>query len=310
VVNRLHVHTVADDTGSGPYIQGAARLLTFVREHQVPFESPEDKDAALADCLSWFCYHEEADLQVGKNIYFGALYVLPNLNGATPQARRALKGWERFAITDERSAVPWEAIHGVARQMQLNGAPECSDIAELAADCYLRAGDWGKLRPEDVVASGIHRVGLLLGRGDRGEAAKTGSNQTVLIDREGIASKVLEYRDEARRLGRKFLFKTSVSESYKRWNLACRQLGYDAGPPHCLRHCGPSFDLLPAHQGKPYRTIEQVQARGRWALLKSVQRYAKSVIYIKAQLDVPPQIAKLGRSRARAVGCRSLFSLS
>ena len=309
-VNRLLVHSVSDDVGRGPYIVGASRLLAFVKEFALPFTSFEDRDAALADCLAWYCYQKDADLQVGKNIFRGSLYVMPDLVHRVPLAHRALKGWERFAITNERAAVPWPAVFAIAQRMKDQGHPESADIAELCADAYLREGDWKRLRPCDVVSSGVHGVALILGRGGRGESAKSGTNQSVRIDREGIATKVLMYRDRARRAGQKFLFSQSVQTFYNHWNQACKSLKLNFGPPHCLRHTGPSFDLLQGPDNRPYRSLKEVKTRGRWSLDKSVIRYAKSGFYLHGLELISDSVVLYGKRREKDVGPRPAVALN
>ena len=57
----------------------------------------------------------------------------------------------------------------------------------------------------------------------------------------------------------------------QQFNKACRDLRYDAGPPHALRHTGPSWDLFSGN-----RALDQVRACGRWRAETSVLRYAKT----------------------------------
>ena len=76
-------------------------------------------------------------------------------------------------------------------------------------------------------------------------------------------------------------------------------------PPHALRHTGPSYDLL--EQGspsRPYRTLAQVQHRGRWAAEKSVLRYGKTMFYLRALAAVPEHLVKYGERRRAALGSR------
>ena len=75
----------------------------------------------------------------------------------------------------------------------------------------------------------------------------------------------------------------SPADYRKRWHEACRQLRYFPGPPHQLRHTGPSHDYITG-----YRTLEQSRVRGRWSAGGStVQRYAKTHSYIEAQAKFP-----------------------
>lgn len=61
------------------------------------------------------------------------------------------------------------------------------------------------------------------------------------------------------------------------------------GPPHTIRHSRPSREIL---QGT--RTLEEVRRRGRWRSLKSVQRYTKSFLLIKAMSDTPADVRRMG----------------
>ena len=61
---------------------------------------------------------------------------------------------------------------------------------------------------------------------------------------------------------------------------------------------------LPGKNGTPYRTLLQVQTRGRWALVSSVQRYSKTVLYIYAQNQVSDELRRFGARRARRMGPR------
>ena len=48
--------------------------------------------------------------------------------------------WKRFAITNERIAVPWPAVHAIAQQqLENHGQHEAVEITELAADACLRS---------------------------------------------------------------------------------------------------------------------------------------------------------------------------
>eukprot|EP00972_Heterocapsa_arctica_P110581 16282724-Heterocapsa_arctica.AAC.1 len=51
-----------------------------------------------------------------------------------------------------------------------------------------------------------------------------------------------------------------------------RRLGLSfAGPPHAIRHSGPSEDLA-----RQRCSLEEVRRRGRWKGMDSVQRYTKT----------------------------------
>lgn len=347
--NRLHIHTIADRSAIQAYIPGARRFLAFCVEFGAPVGRSEDKDRSLADCLSWLCYAEEEELQTGKNVFYGVLWAYPDVKPVAFQSRRALAGWERFALVGERTAVVWEVVLAMSQIMRQQGHIESADIVEACADLYWRMQDWFHLRDDDIISVGARGVAVLLGRGDRGETTKTGTNQAVRVDFSGVAAMLIRYRDAARRNGGGKVFRVQPTAFYAHWNQAARQLpqtDLDPGPPHCLRHTGPSFDMVEQTQGgpipwltqptpqpgsrsrssassssskkqvlsdvsqadsqalKPYRSLQQVQDRGRWAHIKSCQRYSKSAFYLRALEKVGPEIRKLALVRRSALGSR------
>ena len=67
-----------------------------------------------------------------------------------------------------------------------------------------------------------------------------------------------------------------------------------AGPPHSIRHSGPSEDL-----SQNIASLETVRRRGRWKALESVQRYTKTFALVRFWSRTP----SVTRDRAtRAAG--------
>ena len=56
-----------------------------------------------------------------------------------------------------------------------------------------------------------------------------------------------------------------------------------------MRHSGPSRDLA-----EQYRTVAQAQRRGRWESDKSLVRYGKTHIYMRAFDELPVEIKARG----------------
>lgn len=307
--NRLHVHVPADRTSNYAYLPAVGDFLDFAEEFDCPLGNPREVDAALADALAWRCYHDNKSLGQGKNMLFGTMQVFPENERGYPQSRRALDGWKKVEIQGEGRPVPWEGLHGIAQDMCDHGDSEAADIVEIMADTGMRESDWTLIAPEDISASADFGVTVFLGNPRKGERTKTGVRQGVRVDRDGIAARLLMYKKRAQRSGDKKVFRVTARQFWAAWIRACRRLGYNPGPPHSLRHTCASFDML--EQGpelKAYRTIQQVQARGRWANDKSVLRYGKTHVYVQALGEVPAHVAALGARRARAVGCRPRFA--
>ena len=58
--------------------------------------------------------------------------------------------------------------------------------------------------------------------------------------------------------------------------------------------------------GAAYRTMLQVQTRGRWASEKSVLRYGKTMFYLRALAAVPVAIKEKGLRKQKALACNAL----
>jgi integrase len=126
-----------------------------------------------------------------------------------------------------------------------------------------------------------------LGVAERGESAKTGTRQGCRPDRPAVAQ-ILRQRKAGTQPGQ-CLFDLTAPVYRVQWDEAAHKLGWHPGPPHGLRHTGPSYDLLTA-----YRTLDQVRTRGRWRAKTSVLRYGKSHIYVAAEATLPTKLREDG----------------
>ena len=166
-------------------------------------------------------------------------------------------------------------------------------VIVLSLDAYLREQDWEMLRCEDVYVElrgkDVPSVALLFGRRHRGESVKTGQDQGVCVEDEFVARAIAGLvegrpRDEN-------IFGFSSSHFRKVWAKALEALDLQwVGPPHTLRHSGPSFD---ASTGR--RDLEQTRRRGRWKQLKSVERYAKGHALTMHLSRLPRHLKEKGR---------------
>ena len=58
---------------------------------------------------------------------------------------------------------------------------------------------------------------------------------------------------------------------------------------HKLRHTGPANDTL-----RGTKSLEQIRRRGRWASLKSVERYSKTAHIVADLARLEPEVRRLG----------------
>ena len=87
-----------------------ARWLEWCERFRPPLGTTERMDAALADYLAWGCYCEEFNIAEGRAALWGASCIFVELINATPLAQRALKAWDRLAVTGEGGPIPWAGV--------------------------------------------------------------------------------------------------------------------------------------------------------------------------------------------------------
>ena len=145
-----------------------------------------------------------------------------------------------------------------------------------------------------VVAPSSQVAGELLGV----RTSKTGvQDDTVLFDdasRPGVVGAFAALVRRARRLRSRTLL---PSHTYVSYNKVLKRAAKAVGipfkvTPHLARHGGPSEDFL-----RRARTLLEIQARGRWASFRSVQRYEKAGRLLAALRKLPPAV--------RAAACRA-----
>ena len=133
-------------------------------------------------------------------------------------------------------------------------------------------------------------VCLFFGVSSRGESTKTSismPNQGVVIERGWVSRLFLELA--RKRSPGSPIFSVSREMVARRVKRACQILGIDCPVLHRLRHTGPANDVL--HGSK---TLEQVRRRGRWASLKSVERYSKPAHIVADLANLPPAVRSAG----------------
>lgn len=185
-----------------------------------------------------------------------------------------------------------EAIFGIALDMMKQGKCVEGVWALVQCDAYRREQDIENLRGQDVsFHNGV--VALDLGVSSRGESVKTGSNQGATIRRGVISDLLLSLGELAPRGAR--LLPITQAEFRRTWHATCRRLGLEwAGPPHRLRHSGPSEDIA-----RERSSLEAVRRRGWWKSMTSVQRYSKTFALVKIRARMPPTTRTAGEEIAK-----------
>jgi len=288
---RLLAHAVSDATAS-QWLPKLREFLLHCRRSAMTLESSQEIDMALAEHFDWLCYAQRANPSHGTLIFFGMLCVMPELKGRLHLAARSLKSWGKLASNAEGGPMAEEAIFAIAIDMLKQG--KCVEgVWTLAQyDAYGREQDIENIRTQDVsFHDGV--MALDLGVSSRGESVKTGSNQGVTIRRGVICDLLLGLKELAPAGAR--LFPIPQAEFRRSWHLTCRRLGLEwAGPPHRIRHSGPSEDIA-----RERSSLEAVRRRGRWKSMTSVQRYSKTFALVKFRARMPPTTRIAGEEIAR-----------
>jgi len=265
--SRLNIHAV--DTGAANvYLKVVGLFLHNCKMNQTPLESIEQMDCALAKELGDRCFLMEQPLNRGMHLFFGLLHLAPEYSGHLPRSYRALKTWKHIYPSTEGGPLPPEIVYAVIWLCFKWGAVAEGMWIWLSMDGYLRQQDCRIIRGEDI-ADDKSGIAITLAPRSRGERVKTGSNQGFEIDCPVL---VWAFRMFVSGLapGCK-VFTIDTPQVARVWSRALRELGVPFRSLHALRHTMPSEDCASGR-----RSLERIRRRGRWAQMKSVQRYAKS----------------------------------
>ena len=187
---------------------------------------------------------------------FGILCLLPELSNQLPLASRSLKSWRKLATSSEGGPLTEEAVLLIAVCLIVNGMLMEGFWVLAQYDSYGREQDMEGLQVDDAAWDG-RRLALLFGVSARGESVKTGSNQGIVV-RRGVVADII--RGLCAYWKRGHIFRVSQQQLRKSWHWACRRLGIAfTGPPHSLRHTGPSEDIA-----RLRTSLEGARRRGRW----------------------------------------------
>ena len=303
IVSRAMVHAVTDDTNAEYNRVVQAALLCIadgVREGRWPRpQGLQDLDVILTAIVDDLIYQQRKSPAFGSKLHAAWSHMFPNQISSLHAFSRACVGWQRmlpgiegFGMCEERfaaigrallegpsakfrqSAVWWFVQEDTfAREQDMEGLRNCSS-------------DWCVYeRP-----NGDPEVCLFFGVASRGESVKTSDtmpNQGVIIEKPWVARLFLELV-KARPKG-ELIFTVSRSIVAKCVKVVCDKLGIVPPVLHKLRHTGPANAIL-----KNTKSLEKVRRRGRWASLKSVERYSKTAHVLAVLAELDPTVRRFG----------------
>lgn len=204
-------------------------------------------------------------------------------------AREALCGWRKLHGDDSRDPLPEEIYLAVVRRLITTRKVMSAAAVFCQPQLYLRPSELLALRPEDVLlpvrGAGRYRsVGVVVAPRELEVTTKARSHDdTVLVDDHCQAALGPVLAEMVRvRSAEEHLFPLTLNAYEKTLRESGTALGLTTEfVPHSLRHCGPANDLY-HHR----RDMAALAKRGRWANIKSVQRYGKSGRLVKVWRQV------------------------
>ncbi|CAK0861426.1 unnamed protein product [Prorocentrum cordatum] len=234
--------------------------------------------------------------------------------GVLPLARAAMAGWGKLEPDSTSDPLPWSAAVLMAYHLSRTGVESDLEAARglvVQFDTYLRPSELVLMPLVACFTPGMHagvhynKYGMVVAPSSQVaghligiRTSKTGvQDDTVLLDeasRPGVIGAFAALIRQARRSRSQTLL---PSHTYASYNKVLQRAAQAVGipfkvTPHLARHGGPSEDFL-----RRARTLPEIQARGRWASFRSVQRYEKAGRLLAAIRKLPPAV--------RAAACKA-----
>ena len=195
-----------------------------------------------------------------------------------PLSRAALTAWKGSHIAKSRVGVPPEVVYKFSQFCIEQGNFDCAMASLLQFDLYARPSEVLSLKGRDIIppVCGLQsKWGVLFGNAEFGERSKAGTvDDAIFAD---TTSRVW-CNQLLKHIGRFLvhqdvpIFQCSLNQFEELCRQFSKQFKLPSGvfTPHVIRHSGPSVDVIHGQ-----RSLEEVQARGRWAAPASVRRYRK-----------------------------------
>ena len=190
-----------------------------------------------------------------------------------PRVWRALRGYRRLSPPQSRVGVAWPVVAGIAARLIANGFLFMAVYTILCFGAYLRPSEGLGLRgfsfvmPDNKISP---FWSLLISASVLGVASKTGTmDDSVIWDCHDLLWMAPVFSQLRQRQAVPF-WPFDYPEYFKAFKDAAKSIGVSM-VPYQLRHAGPSWDRI-----KGWRTLEEIQKRGHWAVFASMARYEKS----------------------------------
>ena len=292
------------------YAESADNFEQWCKHHRRSFKGDVRADRSMSvyfDAL----FEDGAEKTAASYTLFGfiALRMLPAVpeKQCLPLSRAALGAWRGSRAGSSRVGVVPQVIFHFADFCIKQKAVEACVAVLLQYDLYARPSEILKLKAGDLVravdAFGTP-YGVLFGNSDFDEVTKAGAQDDVVLAdscHRPWCNDILKYLYKCLADADTQVFSLTLAQFEALFRDFSKVVGIKPGlfTPHVVRHSGPSYDIIHGH-----RTFEQIQSRGRWAAVQSVNRYRKPGRLLMEASKLPIQFRKYTEEPLhRALAC-------
>ena len=200
----------------------------------------------------------------------------PQRHGPTclPRSLRALKGWRKTTRRPLRRTLSFPALAGLVCRLVANGQWHMGVYALISFGNYYRPSENLSLLKENIlppVRSVSSHWSFLTFPNNKIETSKTGDiDVSVTWDVKDLQWLANVFPKLTKGRGEDRVWPFDYRDLVREFHTAGRQIALEWVVPYTLRHAGPSWDRL-----HDKRSLGEVQKRGQWKTVKSLNRYER-----------------------------------
>ena len=267
----------------------------FLHNCSLTFKQLSTLDITTID--SYLSAWIEAEYEAGgsrsyaENTRNGLHFFCPCLKNQLHESHLRLKGWKRKVPGRSHPPLPRNIAVLMAASLARREHYHAALATLLSFDCYLRINECMKLRVGDVTIPIDTRLGARYSRcAVHLRTTKTLDNLSCTV-RDPVIARLL-HRCIIGRPSTDLVFPFTAAvyrEHHFKYTLDLLGLGHLHFVPHSLRHGGATHDYVVVG-----RSEEHVFKRGRWASLKSANRYLQTLAAVNLTYLVPTELDQEG----------------
>lgn len=260
------------------YRRELAKFMEYADEVNAPLRSAAQVDQAVVGHFNRL-YLAGFNAYRGEKMLASLLHHFPEYGRlgpkGLPRGWRSLKGWRRLTPGFSRRPLPLSFWCAFAEKVILHGNLQMGVYTLVSLSAYLRPSEACGLCRRDLVppaVGGSHCWSILVCPQERATVTKTGERDvSIALDSVWMAQWIAPVMETLKRGPPSEVMWNFGYNDYLEVFRKVRELfGEPSLVPYQLRHSGASID-----RSRCWRTLGEVQKRGRWSSAKSVARYGK-----------------------------------